>query len=142
MNEKLLVMCGRHEISHWDLLGSIVQLVINRELPIFLVPSNDEDPNSLRECLVKLSRLRWSIVRAGNSLPLLSLLEAAHPFKASDPRDKVYSLLGLAQDRDIYAISVDYTCTAASLYSLVAARNITISQSINLLYSNLTRKTI
>jgi hypothetical protein len=142
MNKKLLIQCGRQEIPYWRILGNIVQLVVNRELPSFLVPRDDEDPNSLRECLVELTYLRSSIAEGGESLGLLNLLEAAHPFRATDPRDKVYCLLGLARDRDMYAVSVDYTRSAASLYASVAARNITITQSVDLLYSNLPRKTL
>jgi len=142
MNKTLLIMCGKVEVRPWAFLVDIVCLVVNRDLPVFLVPTDEEDSNCLRECLRAIGRLRLFVAGTDRKVPLLSLLIASHPLKASDPRDKIYSLLGLAQDRETYAVPVDYTCSAESLYTLVGGRIISISKSTDLLYSNITKKSM
>jgi hypothetical protein len=50
--------------------------------------------------------------------PLLALLWLAHRAKASDPRDKVYSLLGLALEEE--AFEADYTKNVQEVFANVA----------------------
>lgn len=136
LNRNLILMCGRREIEEWYLLPGIVQEVFNRTLPSFLLPNVDEDPNSLRECLAMLFRLR-----SGNKrFTLLELLQRLHPLQATDPRDKVYSVLNLATDREDLSLSVDYICSAEELYTVVAARIVSCSLSLDILYSCLSTK--
>jgi hypothetical protein len=142
LNNELRLMCGRREINEWYLFPSVVQLVFNRSLPSFLLPSAEEDPNSIRECIVKLLHTRTSVISQHSRFTLLDLLSNFHPLQASDPRDKVYSLLGLASDRDALNLPIDYTCTAASLYITVAAHIISIYQPIEILYCNLGTKNL
>ncbi|KAH7369749.1 heterokaryon incompatibility protein-domain-containing protein [Rhexocercosporidium sp. MPI-PUGE-AT-0058] len=46
---------------------------------------------------------------------LSAILMAFHEYKCSDPRDKIYSLLGLGRNKD-YGIHVDYTLDADAVY--------------------------
>jgi hypothetical protein len=91
---------------------------------------------------VTLRRMRLSITEAGHHFDLIMLLEESHPFRASDPRDKVYSLLGLAADRDELGLSVDYACTAEKLYTRVATAILKKSPDIEFLYNNLDKKSL
>lgn len=142
LNKELCLMCGRREIHEWALLPTIVQLVFNRELPAFLLPNPAEDPNSLRECLTVLMHTRNQIMFQHSSFTLLELLCAFHPLQTSDPRDKVYSLLGLASGRDALQLKVDYTDTVESLYITVAKSIVAKYQPIEMLYSNLGTKNL
>ncbi|KAM6513553.1 hypothetical protein FALCPG4_18962 [Fusarium falciforme] len=136
------MMCGRIEVPDWHLISDIVQLVFNRSLPRFCLPHSSEDPSSLRECLVSLRRLRLSVTYQGCQFDLLSLLQHAHPLRATDPRDKVYSLLGLAVDRDNLALPIDYHCNTEQLYVTVASRILETSPALGILYSNLNAKSL
>lgn len=136
-------MCGKEEIEDWYIICEIVRLVFNRSLPAFLLPAFDQDPLSLRECLVSLYRLRLSTHRSGgHNLNLLALLQRLHPFRASDPRDKVYSVLGLANDRQDLGLTVDYTCTVEQLYIKTATQIIRTSSNINILLACLHIKSL
>ena len=142
LNNDQRLMCGRREINEWDLFPNIIELVFSRSLPAFLLPHSSEDPNSLRECLVTLFHMRNKVVFQHSRFTLLELLSNFHPLQASDPRDKVYSLLGLASDRDDLNLPINYTCTVESLYITVAARIVGIYQPIEILYSNLGAKNL
>ncbi|KAI9159002.1 ankyrin and HET domain-containing protein [Paramyrothecium foliicola] len=142
LNENLLMLCGRTPIPDWRLMPEIVQFVFDRLLSPFFLPGSDKDPNSMRECLSSLGRLRRYIVYQGAQLNLLDLLNRCHPFRASDPRDKVYSVLGLASDADIVKIKIDYTCTPEQLYVAVAARIVETDPNLEILYGNLHTKSL
>jgi hypothetical protein len=136
------MMCGRIEIRHWSLIPDVVQLAFNRQLPAFLLPRGREDPYYLRECLTTLRGMRFSITESGHQFDFVMLLEQSHPFRASDPRDKVYSLLGLAADRDEIGLPVDYACTVEQLYTNVATVILQKSPDIEFLYNNLDKKSL
>jgi len=68
----------------------------------------------------------------------------SHPFLATDPRDKVYSLLGLARDRDeMGPAAVDYGRAVEDLYFDVAARLLGDLDNIDIVaYCNLRTKSL
>jgi hypothetical protein len=136
-------MCGTTKIPDWYLISDIVQRVFNRSLPASLLPAAEEDPHSLRECLTSLNGLRslilgWRYCK----LTLHELLRRSHPFQATDPRDKVYSVLGLADDRQRLELAVDYTCTAERLYIITAAKIVQAKPTAEILYSCLHAKSL
>ncbi|KAK4169828.1 heterokaryon incompatibility protein-domain-containing protein [Cladorrhinum sp. PSN259] len=133
LNENLIMMCGRVELREWNLLAGIVELVFARQLPIYLLPGPVEDPYSLAECLANLAQVRELIWIDGEKFDLASLLQFSHPFRASNPRDKVYSLLGLAYDREELGLKIDYKRPVADLYTDVASRIFLQSQDLMLL---------
>ncbi|KAK3681602.1 heterokaryon incompatibility protein-domain-containing protein [Podospora appendiculata] len=46
LNNNLIMMCGRTELSHWLLLPSMAELVFNRKLPAYALSGPSEDPNN------------------------------------------------------------------------------------------------
>jgi hypothetical protein len=141
-NKNLILLCGRIEILNCLLLSTIVQLVFNRELPVFLLPQSPEDPIYLRECLASLGGLRQSIIHHQRQLTLLDLLVFSHPFSVSDTRDKFYALLGLASDSENVALVIDYSQTIEQVYTTTAIRILESSASLQILYSNLDKKNL
>ena len=135
-------MCGTTKIPDWYLISNIVQHVINRSLTTSLLPRLGEDPYSLRECLIFMGDLRSLILSKKASFSLRQLLERSHPFRASDPRDKVYSVLGLAEDREDLGIAVDYTCTTEQLYIHTAAKILKVKPAVRFLYNCLHTKSL
>jgi len=133
-------MCGRVELLDWDLLPSIIDLAFARWLPVQLLPGPAEDPRALAECLSHLDFLRHSVVNQGLRISLSELLQNFHPFLASDPRDKIYSVLGLAHDAESLTIPLDYNLPVEQLYITTACQIFGSSQDIGLLYHNLDKK--
>ena len=82
------------------------------------------------------------IIHEKGRFNLLGLLQFSHIFQATDPRDKVYSLLNLANDRQDLALPFDYSCTPEDLYIFVARRILETSPNLNILYSNLNKKSL
>ncbi|KAK4209181.1 heterokaryon incompatibility protein-domain-containing protein [Rhypophila decipiens] len=143
-NKDLIMMCGRTVFPAWTTLLSVVRLVYARQLPAAMIPSHDEDPDSLRDCLISLINLRSPLqyMLKPQRKQLLKLLQSFHPFQVSDPRDKVYSLLGHSLDHEHLGIEVDYTISPEQLYTTVAAEIATEYQDLRLLLSNLHHKSL
>lgn len=68
-------------------------------------------------------------VLAGNA-PLFEWTGLAVSFHATDPRDKIYGLLGLATPSDIQFIQPDYNATVADVYAHATARFIITTQEL------------
>jgi hypothetical protein len=94
--------------------------------------------------LAIFSTMRFSYVSpAERDKPktFLDLLQGAHSFQASDPRDKIYGLLGLDQAHSNLQtnspaklfVEPDYTIPVAQLYTCVARRLLEEYQSLDLL---------
>jgi hypothetical protein len=141
-NTQLTMMCGRKTIPDCFLLPDLVQRTFNRSLPTFILPQFTEDPRSLKECLAALGIMRRRIVFNKQQPTLYQLLVSFHGFQATDPRDKVYCLLGLASDRQEMSLPVDYTLTNEQLYIRVATKVLEMSQSLEMLNSNLGKKAL
>jgi hypothetical protein len=138
-NPELVMVCGKKNF-HWDLVPNIIEHCFARHVPACIVPNANEDPEDRRECLTRLSTLRGYIFQNNGQFSLRSLLEMFHSFQATDPRDKIYAVLGLAHDCIALGINVDYNCSTESLYSRVATSIMTKSPSLDILYCNFGNK--
>ncbi|OCK99287.1 uncharacterized protein K441DRAFT_652727 [Cenococcum geophilum 1.58] len=127
-----IMVCGRSSV-HWMVLCQTVALARMGRLPAALSPRGGEDLAA--RCLVNLGGLRqgiWSEKRE-LAIPLLTLLEICHDHQCSDPRDKIFSLLGVASDRDALGIEVNYRTTISDLYTETATRIVEQYQSLDIL---------
>lgn len=66
-------------------------------------------------------------IREGIYCNLISLLHLSRAQLASDPRDKVFALLGIANDADRLSISIDYTCSKRALYTATTQQLLRVS---------------
>jgi len=69
------------------------------------------------------------------------LLRACHLLKSSDPRDKVYALLGVAPDRDEIGIAPRYDLPVEDIYCDVALRLVRTHQNLDIFSSMYPEKT-
>jgi hypothetical protein len=60
------------------------------------------------------------VLKSRKRRTLFELLRACGDFDATDPRDKVYALLGIAEDADRLGISADYSKSPTILFTQVA----------------------
>ena len=133
------VMLRGNTTLHWKAVLSIAILVMTqlvgdkRWLAVF--------PRGLTNLqfsgiFINLYRLRsdlWSSSASKTLPPLLDQLFNFHSSRCSDPRDKVYALLGIASDSSALAIVPDYLIPMENLSTTVSARVIEKSQSLEIL---------
>ncbi|KAK4452256.1 heterokaryon incompatibility protein-domain-containing protein [Podospora aff. communis PSN243] len=141
-NENLIMMCGKTVLPSWEILPGVVQLCFSRQMPAALLPTPAEDTASLKECLWSLLRLRRALIPPSSAIEvdLWYLLTRFHPFQATDPRDKVYSLLGHDVDGSSPEIPVDYAVSVRDLYTKEAVLILNKRKDLKLLNSCLHQK--
>ncbi|KAK5660382.1 hypothetical protein OQA88_12925 [Cercophora sp. LCS_1] len=146
LNKNLIMMCGRLEVPDWELLPHLVQLVVNRELPStpFILPGYADDPYCMTERLrvTMLLRRCTDPGRGSDHWSLLRLLQLLHPLRTTDPRDKIYSAMGLAAEKDMIQLPVDYSISSERLLIEVAKGIIAPDGRLMLVLSNMQHKTL
>lgn len=115
-----VVLCGRFTCG-WASFACAASFILTEPASAELVVAYDRH-NCLR-CIDKIERIRWS----GNNRPSLATLVnlTSCRFFTSNPRDKVFGLLGLAYEaRNIghlpEALQPDYRSKTAIIYARVA----------------------
>ncbi|KAL9619609.1 MAG: hypothetical protein Q9160_005796 [Pyrenula sp. 1 TL-2023] len=142
------VCCGQDELS-WQDLESAVSFLVHE-------PDNSEPDNSepergraelpghcscafaaspsvhfgpafhLHKKLSIFERLRNNVMR----MPLMELLERLRDWYVTDPRDRVFALLGLSSDASTLAIRPDYSMTKRELFTFVALQYLKSLQNL------------
>ncbi|PPJ56526.1 hypothetical protein CBER1_03905 [Cercospora berteroae] len=132
---KILVQCGSQQIDWWAFsFGFLITQKLKRVARL--------GPESHRN-LVVMSRTRSSI-HVGNSmkhmmtkpdpdLSITSLLSTYRGYEATDPRDKVFALLGIASSNG--GLVPDYTKSCEAVYQDIAATLLQQSPHLDLLAS-------
>jgi hypothetical protein len=65
-----------------------------------------------------------------NDISLHWLLIASRDYKATDPRDKIFALMGVVTNLDSIGLSVDYSLPAEEVYKKLAIHSMTIWNSL------------
>ncbi|KAF2122779.1 heterokaryon incompatibility protein-domain-containing protein [Lophiotrema nucula] len=144
LNKHGRLMCG-HSVFSWELLLTVSVLFFDwpefhRKLLVRQsqksIRAQGRTGRVLRERLharissfTALVRVRDSLQKA-ERLSLLELLRRFRSLESSDPRDKLYSLLGLASDAEALALTLSYNRSHIDLFKDFA-RN-TILQTLTL----------
>ncbi|KAM3424451.1 hypothetical protein BST61_g6455 [Cercospora zeina] len=135
VSSQILIQCGGQQIDWWAFnFGFLITQKLKRVARL--------GPKSHRN-LVVMSRTRSSI-HVGNSmkhmmttpdpdLSLPSLLSTYRGYEATDPRDKVFALLGIASSQE--GLVPDYTKSCEAVYQDVAATLLQQSPHLDLLAS-------
>jgi hypothetical protein len=144
VSTQAVLVCGSSCID-WNLLSNAVAVLIHcTELAESAMIWGDA---FFRMAPMDLCRRRFTRKLRGSSATINGLMHDFRDFKATDPRDKVYSLLGLAKDvhdpdevrgealleaRDALA-SIDYSKSTATVYKELARYIIIRYRSLNVL---------
>ncbi|KAH0565452.1 hypothetical protein GP486_001152 [Trichoglossum hirsutum] len=113
LSNAVLLVCGKHEVP-WALLSNTISFLLTsgwyrsigvlsfRELP-FIVANPGVYKSMLEDksldigmTVVQLETARTGMAQVGHLILFRHLLEAFRPSDASDARDKIYALIGLA----------------------------------------------
>ena len=137
MSAGAVVRCGSLTIP-WDYIESAARLLISTGLFRALVKTYG---HSVRPSFVKTinsCRLNFHELNGGTGMTFSLLLCSTRRFQATDPRDKVIALMGLARNPNPKFpnyIEPDYSKKTADLYRDVTGRIIMEEQILSLLSS-------
>jgi hypothetical protein len=118
-----VVVCLGSRLFPWSDIARIAPLL---EMRAKLAPINKEIHGASHMSLV--SSENWE------PQPLSMLLVFFRHFNATDPRDKVYALLGLATDASELALEPDYSNSVAKVYWAASRAILMKRRSLNILY--------
>lgn len=107
VSKRATIICGDAKVIWEDLLESA--LLISEGM----IHGDTEGPDVGNITTIDGFRIQ---VRDGEEFDLFVLLKHSRPSLATDARDKVYALLGIAQECDRDAIKPDYGILTAELY--------------------------
>ncbi|KAL5610515.1 hypothetical protein FOBRF1_006632 [Fusarium oxysporum] len=143
LNRNMLMMCGRFEMP-WTMLSRLAAFISQRRLPKLFRFSQFRNPDPDGGCassVLRMGRLRQNFDR----LTPIEIIQGANIMLCSDPRDKVYGLLGVfryktrsqhAEVRDQkYEIAVNYQKPVADVYVEAARFFLSETSDLRLLAS-------
>jgi hypothetical protein len=94
--KSLTVICNGHHFS-WERLLYTAQWISLFEMEVMNAPAEEAEENPYFPNITFKSLYRWKLEH-GEAIPILALLENATSCLASNPRDMIFSVLGLASD--------------------------------------------
>ncbi|KAH8787246.1 heterokaryon incompatibility protein-domain-containing protein [Hyaloscypha finlandica] len=128
--KSLVFQWGSNEIS-WETISGIVSKLENSHILGALVLAS---PSS-QPARFLISRIQG--FKSCRIITLHHLLAAFNSRDSTDPRDKIYALLGLIRNAPGYGIDIDYTIPDHDLLRFVAKAMIEENQSLRLLDTSL-----
>jgi hypothetical protein len=128
--KKAMIYCGPESISWKDLsaVGGILQYAKDHLADIMF----HDKPDSIYKLLSSGPRSLKLPEHSGTKQPRLLDLLLAHRSKySSDPRDKVFGLIGISDARDTFTI--DYSWSTRDVYIYAAKHVITATRNLNVI---------
>lgn len=122
---------GNQEIK-WDLLVSVIHHLTKFCLEMILIPKTDALDTLLPSGYIN-ARSTVAIrdkFRGSQRNTFLEILMDTMRFQASDPRDKIYALLGLGTDNTGHLIEADYSLPVINVYRSTTAILIDASSTL------------
>lgn len=112
---ELLVLSGSRCVSWYDFCAVMEQVFVKQGLSYeeredsgkTQIKSTSSMPDSHTHNLARIKRLE-AVRRTGRVLPLLQLAANFVDHSSTDPRDKIYSLLGIVEQKADHMLPVDY----------------------------------
>ena len=135
LNQKAIMLCGFCVVCDWDLLPNVVRLAGKGTCPSACVSTVDDPSSEGASYVQSLGNMRRDRVRESLKKTLSQLLRRTHNFQSGDPRDKIYSLLGLADDRDIIGIVPDYSLPVREVFVDATIRILRADPALEILSS-------
>jgi hypothetical protein len=109
LSRKTILACGE-KTAQWDELTTVVDILVTKRLREYLTTADGFGTATLLRgcsCLRTIFHISsWR--RAGQAIPLQLLLLLGLHFDATNPRDLIFGLLGVAPDVDDGTIPPDY----------------------------------
>ncbi|KAF4624471.1 hypothetical protein G7Y89_g13702 [Cudoniella acicularis] len=132
LNKELLIVCGKFSLP-WNTFTQLPRLAADGEVPEGFVGrsmAGTRIPNSLSVLDVLCAEREEN---PDLNMTVLELLQWCHVMSPTDPRDKVYAVLGLACDSDRLGIIPDYSMDTAQVYRDTTVRILEMHQTLDIL---------
>ena len=84
------------------------------------------------DCLYSLTNMDY-FIKSGSARNIIHWISFFASREATDPRDKVYGLLGLATGNDVGLVEADYSCSLWEVFYAVTVRFIERNQNLDIL---------
>jgi Heterokaryon incompatibility protein (HET) len=144
LNENVTFYCGKQSISKRVLwAGARTIIALTNEISTHSRASINDLPvwQTLSGTNFITRRTLHLVKSARKKLPLETLLTeittnlGEWPYEATDPRDRVFAILGLSSDSTALNIRSDYKKTCKVVYTEVAESILTQSRTLDILYA-------
>jgi hypothetical protein len=122
--------CGKTSIT-WPLFSLVIQLLGTCKMRITLFPHQFRTSGALDRA--------WGMVQirqqlaSGGYIDLLSLLYRCRYRTCLDPRDKIYSILGMTNERTRLKLKPDYIKSVAEVFTMAVANDMEIHGDLEIL---------
>jgi hypothetical protein len=144
LNDNVIFHCGKQSISKLVLWAGVrtVKLLTNK----LLNRGQDSDlfsdlwgglagANFISRRTLHLVMTRKRKFQLSSVLSKITINLGEWAYEATDPRDRIFAVLGLASDADVLDIRPDYGKTCAAVYMEVAESILTHSGTLDILYA-------
>ncbi|KAK0751955.1 hypothetical protein B0T18DRAFT_80366 [Schizothecium vesticola] len=128
---KTLVYCGGMS-APWSMFAGSAQACLLKMTQQDLLRSSDTDP-LLSKMVLQIDSPR-TIIASGLRLPLTQVLRQFHSRKATNPRDKVFDLLELAQKGPGFTITPNYKLASDAVFIQAALQILSEKGGLKLLF--------
>lgn len=117
LSKRAVLHCGKKSID-WETLGFAVECLMQTLLPTSPVAGSGEVD------VLLMNRTRQQVKKAGY-IDLLEILGILKDYNCTDPRDRVYGVLGLTRGPSGPWINVDYALSIEEIFHRVAVAFLT-----------------
>lgn len=123
-----VLICGRHAFK-WESFCDVLRDINRYSLDAYFLPEEGKQP---LQNVITVGRVRADQTLEQRSLTLYQLYTRACGFSCTDPRDRVFALLGLANDvkAEDWELNPDYTIRVEEVYKRCAIWNILRRKSL------------
>ena len=125
---KIIVCIGHHTMQWHDFVNALYQTPKGR-----ISPQLADEFGSARLQIVRLRSLREKLRQDPGTEDLVSLLRKTFSSYASDPRDKIFGLLGLVDQIDRNGIAVKYGVDVTETYQAVVCHIAKTRRSLDII---------
>jgi len=130
---KITLICGDQRID-WEPLVIPLMVLKSSGLARLLAVHDEMSSRNIGTPAVRyINRLRMARI-SGNLLSLQDALIYSRQFQASNPRDRIYALIGICDCTGFPAIGIDYTASVEVVYNTWMRQLLLTQQSLQLLH--------
>ncbi|KAK4443198.1 heterokaryon incompatibility protein-domain-containing protein [Podospora aff. communis PSN243] len=129
---KAVVYCGGMSAS-WDMIAGGARAYLRNMTQRDLLRSSERNPLLVLSQMILQIEFPRSLINLGSRMRFLDVLRQFHSRNATDPRDKVYGLLGLVQTGPKFTITPNYKLTAHTVFVQTALQVLSDERGLKLL---------
>jgi hypothetical protein len=134
---EITIMCGKYKIS-WSKVEEVQNIMAHYTSQLAKIAHTEPNLNRLAQTIGHRGARKLRAARLGslNNLPDLHFLLCTFwQFNATDPRDKVFALIGLSSARDDSRLVIDYSSSVRGVYINVGTYILDFSKKLDFICS-------